>query len=61
MVGTGNYPRLADLRYFKKTTVEMTLTKQLDPLLNGARDGSLESIFKHEWSVKGPGLMQRMK
>ena len=61
VVGTGNYPRLADLRYFKKTTVEMTLTKQLDSLLVGARDGSLETIFEHEWNLKGPELMRRMK
>jgi hypothetical protein len=61
VVGTGNYPRLADLRYFKKTTVKLNLTKQLDPLLIAARNGSLETMFEREWNLKGLGLMQQMK
>jgi hypothetical protein len=61
VVGIGNYPRLADLRYFEKTTVEITLSKELDPLLAAARIGSLETLFEQEWNLKAPGLLKRMK
>jgi len=61
VVGEGNYPRLADLRYFKKTTVEMNVTKKLDVLLDAARRGALESLFEQEWNLKAPRLLQMMK
>jgi hypothetical protein len=60
VVGTGNYPRLVDLRYFEKTTVEMKLSKDLDVLLIAARSGSLEAMFEDEWNAKAPQLIELM-
>ena len=61
VVGTGNYPRLADLRYFGKTTVVVNLENDIETLLTMARGGMLESLFEAEWDLKAPRLRQLMQ
>ena len=55
-VGTGNYPRLADLRYFKKQVVEIALGGDFEVLLTAARSGTLEEHFEREWKLKAPQI-----
>jgi hypothetical protein len=60
VVGTGNYPRLADLQYFRKTFVEIALTGDLNDLLALARSGTMERRFEQEWELKFPQILQSM-
>jgi hypothetical protein len=60
VVGAGNYPRLADLRYFKKRHVEIRLAGELEELLDLARTGLLETRFAQEWKRMAPQLLQSM-
>ncbi len=60
IAGAGNYPRLADLQYFKKRFVEIRLTGELEELLALARTGSLKAHFDQEWERKAQPLMQTM-
>jgi len=60
IAGTGNYPRLADLKYFKKTFVKIRLGNDLDELLALARAGTLEKHFEQEWELKYPQILQAM-
>jgi hypothetical protein len=60
VVGTGNYPRLVDLKYFGKTTVEMRLSKDFAVLHGAARAGLLDAIFEAEWIAKSPRLFELM-
>ena len=60
IVGTGNYPRLADLKYFKKNFVKIRLGNNLDELLALARAGTLEKHFEQEWELKYPQILQAM-
>jgi hypothetical protein len=60
IAGTGNYPRLADLKYFKKTFVKIELGGALDDLLVLARAGTLEKHFEQEWELKYPQILQAM-
>ena len=50
VVGGGNYPRLADLKYFKKKTVEISLDGETESLLEMARARSLDTHFEREWA-----------
>ena len=61
IVGTGNYPRLADLKYFKKTFVKIELGDALDDLLVLARSGSLDTHFDREWESKAPQILRLME
>jgi hypothetical protein len=61
IVGTGNYPRLVDLKYFKKTFVKIELGGALDELLVLARSGSLDSHFDQEWELKAPQILRLME
>ncbi len=56
VVGTGNYPRLADLTYFKKQFVEFDLHHDVGTLLDLARRQSLDLLFDQEWQIKSPML-----
>jgi hypothetical protein len=60
IVGTGNYPRLVDLKYFKKTFVKIELGGALDDLLALARSGSLDARFDREWASKAPQILRLM-
>ena len=61
IAGTGNYPRLADLKYFKKTFVKIELGGALDDLLVLARRGSLDTHFDREWALKAPQILHFME
>jgi SAM-dependent methyltransferase len=61
IVGAGNYPRLADLEYFKKTFVKIELGDALDDLLGLARSGSLDTHFDREWESKAPQILRLME
>ena len=61
VVGKGNYPRIADLRYFKKKTVAFDLTGEIDELLALARSGTLERHFEREWELKSPEIQRSME
>ena len=60
IVGTGNYPRLVDLNYFKKTFVKIELRGALDDLLALASRGSLDTHFDREWALKAPQILRLM-
>jgi hypothetical protein len=57
VVGKGNYPRIADLRYFKKKDIVIDLTGEIDELLALARDGAIEQHFEREWERKSPEIL----
>jgi hypothetical protein len=59
-VGAGNYPRLADLRYFRKQVVQIDLSGELEQLLALARNGELEKHFERKWELKAPKLLKSM-
>lgn len=48
-VGPGNYPRLADLRYFRKTTVAIELLPDPPHAVQEALAGQLSSYFETRW------------
>jgi hypothetical protein len=60
-VGTGNYPRLADLRYFKKNVVEIDMNGELEKLVALARTGSIEEHFDKLWELKAPQILRSME
>lgn len=60
VVGSGNYPRIADLTWFGKTFLRIDLDDRLDRLLPLARSASLASLFEAEWSRKSPALLHAM-
>jgi hypothetical protein len=60
IVGTGNYPRLVDLRYFKKEVVEVGLGGKIEKLVTLARTGKLEEHFEREWDLKSPEIQRSM-
>ena len=47
--GPGNYPRLADLSYFRKRYVSIDLRGEPEELAAAARNGELEHRFEAEW------------
>ena len=57
-VGPGNYPRLADLTYYRKRTVRINLDGEPVILLSAARAGSLETYFEREWDRVAPQLLR---
>ncbi len=61
VVGTGNYPRLADLRYFRKNVLEIRLNRELTSLLTAARKGTLDVFFDKEWDLNAPHILNAMK
>lgn len=61
VVGTGNYPRLVDLQYFKKKYVEIKLNDDVATLAALARTGTIEQHYEQQWQRKGPELMRLMK
>jgi hypothetical protein len=61
VVGAGRYPRLADLRYFKKNVLEIRLNRDLTWLLTVARKGSLDAFFDKEWDLNAPQILKTMK
>jgi hypothetical protein len=56
VVGTGNYPRLADLQYFRKRFVQIELTGEIEEILTLARAGKIEEYFEREWELKSPHI-----
>jgi hypothetical protein len=61
VVGSGNYPRLADLKYFKKRTIEIDMNKTgLEDLLMLARRGSLARHFEEMWELVAPQIFDLM-
>ncbi len=56
--GPGNYPRLADLVYFKKKVVRIRLDGELEELLALASAGTLATHFEREWKRKAAELSQ---
>jgi hypothetical protein len=60
VVGTGNYPRLADLQYFKKKFVEIGLTNDIDEVVAQARNGSLDAYFNRLWDLTAPRILHAM-
>ena len=61
VVGTGGYPRLADLTYFKKKMVAISLHAEIEQLLARAHSGSLDLHFDQEWDLKSPQIIELMK
>ena len=57
-VGPGNYPRLADLRYYKKCTVEIEAVPRTAAARTAARDGMLDTLFLHQWQTHAPRLFE---
>jgi hypothetical protein len=51
VVGSGNYPRLADLRYFKKHYISVCIAREKPNILELAREGRLKEYFEREWKV----------
>lgn len=60
VVGPGNYPRLADLRYFKKNVVEIEMTGEIEELLALAGSGMIEKHFERKWELKSPQIRRLM-
>jgi hypothetical protein len=60
-VGSGNYPRLVDLRFFKKNFIEIGMRGEMDELLSAARSGKLDEHFEKEWELKAPALLKAME
>jgi hypothetical protein len=54
--GPGNYPRLADLQYFRKRFVPIDVAGDVDELAAAARSGELEARWNAEWTAKWPKL-----
>jgi len=61
VVGSGNYPRIADLTWFGKTFVHIDLEVRVDRLLPLARSASLGPLFEAEWNRKSPALLDGMR
>jgi len=61
VVGSGNYPRIADLTWFGKTFLRIDLEGRLDRLLPLARSAALAALFEAEWNRKSPALLQDMR
>ncbi|HWG17847.1 MAG TPA: hypothetical protein VN678_08295 [Acidobacteriaceae bacterium] len=55
--GPGNYPRLADLQYFRKKFVAIDLTGETDELATVARNGELDQRFAAEWKRKAGQIL----
>jgi SAM-dependent methyltransferase len=60
-VGAGNYPRLADLTYFKKKFIPVALGEHSEEILAMARAGSLDDYFERRWELYEPGLRRAMQ
>jgi hypothetical protein len=61
VVGTGNYPRLADLKYFKKNVVEIGMNERdIEELMVLARTGSLDRHFDNLWELNAPQIFRSM-
>ena len=60
-VGEGNYPRLADLRYFKKEVVAFAIESDVETAADLARGGLLARSFEEEWMRKSPLLTEAMR
>ena len=60
-VGKGNYPRLADLRYFKKKVIAVAIESDLEQVVDLARSGRLAESFEKEWARKSPVLIEAMR
>jgi hypothetical protein len=61
VVGSGNYPRIADLTWFGKAFVRIEFEDSLDRLLPLAPSASLEPLFEAEWNRKSPALLDAMR
>jgi len=61
VVGSGNYPRIADLTWFGKAFVRIEFEDSLDRLLPLARSASVGPLFEAEWSRKSPALLDGMR
>ncbi len=59
-VGTGNYPRLADLTYYRKKTVPLDMTGDLRELAEAAANGLLDEYFHHRWRLYEPALKRAL-
>ena len=56
VVGEGNYPRLADLQFFRKDVVRIDLRVTLPEVLAAAADGTLDHHFDRVWD----GVRERL-
>ncbi len=62
VVGIGNYPRLADLKYFRKQIVEIKINEiAVEALLSMARAERLHSYFDDLWNLSYPQLLRSME
>lgn len=59
--GKGNYPRLADLRYFRKRVVAFEIDGEAEATAAMARSGQLAQYFEDEWKRKSPQLVRAMR
>ncbi len=50
-VGTGNYPRRADLRFYNKKMVLISLGNDSEQLASMAATGSLDEYFEQQWQL----------
>jgi hypothetical protein len=61
VAGSGNYPRLADLMFFRKQTILIDLGTPFSVLLETARQGQLQESFQQEWQRKLPQILSKIK
>jgi len=61
VIGTGNYPRLVDLKYFNKNVIEISANNTLEETVALARNGLLAEHFDKEWELKAPKLLKAME
>jgi hypothetical protein len=60
-VGTGNYPRLADLQYFRKQFVPIPLNDQPEVTLAATLNGTLGQHFDTLWNAVQPRLQAALR
>ena len=60
VAGAGNYPRLADLLFFQKKTVQIPLGGDLELLMDRAERGLLNEWLDGLWELHGPLLKEAM-
>lgn len=60
-VGTGNYPRQADLQYFKKRFILIELIGDLEQLMLAAEAGALDTHFEERWHEYEPAIRRSLQ
>ncbi|MDE1160505.1 MAG: hypothetical protein PW792_01010 [Acidobacteriaceae bacterium] len=56
VAGSGNYPRLSDLAYFRKKTVCVDDLDEHPDIVQAARDGRLEVLFSEAYERLAPSM-----